>query len=205
MSGETTFRIQNCLERMRDGDASAQDELIRQAMARLERLSRKLYADFPGLQRWVGSDDVLQGAYMRLSRALAASAPDSPRAFFRLAALQMRRELIDLARHYRGPEGAAANHASRGSDQPTPQHRVESTFDPAGLVEWAEFHEAVANLPDEEREVAELLWYHDLSQQEAAEVIGTSLRTVKRRWQAARLALHARLKFDAGSSAGGSV
>ena len=40
--------------------------------------------------------------------------PDSTRAFFGLAAEQMRRELLDLARHYYGPEGEGANHDSVG-------------------------------------------------------------------------------------------
>ena len=36
----------------------------------------------------------------------------------------------------------------------------------------------------------DLLYYQGLTQAEAAEVLGVSERTVKRRWQAARLALH---------------
>ena len=34
------------------------------------------------------------------------------RDFYRLAAVQVRRELIDLARHYYGPQGHGAHHAS---------------------------------------------------------------------------------------------
>ena len=45
-------------------------------------------------------------------------------------------------------------------------------------------------LPDEQRDVVGLLWYGGLSQPEAAEVLGISLATVKRRWQAARMALY---------------
>lgn len=36
-------------------------------------------------------------------------------------------------------------------------------------------------------EVFSLLWYEGLSQEEAAALLGVSLRTVKRRWQSARL------------------
>jgi len=35
-----------------------------------------------------------------------------------------------------------------------------------------------------------------LSQQEAAELLGISVRTVKRRWQAARIALYQALRDD---------
>ena len=65
--------------------------------------------------------------------------------------------------------------------------------DPAVLVEWAELHDHVAQLPDEEREVMDLHWYHDLSQKEVAALLGVSERTVKRRWVAAKARLAARL------------
>lgn len=44
-------------------------------------------------------------AAIRLDRALAEKVPKDASHFFRLAALQIRRERIDLARHYGGPEG----------------------------------------------------------------------------------------------------
>jgi RNA polymerase sigma factor (sigma-70 family) len=61
---------------------------------------------------------------------------------------------------------------------------------PDRLAAWTEFHEQVERLPEEEREVFSLLWYKGLSQAEAAEVLGVSDRTIKRRWQSARLHLH---------------
>lgn len=51
------------------------------------------------------------------------------------------------------------------------------------------FHEAVASLPDDERETVQLLWYEGLKQPAAAAVLGVSLATLKRRWQSARLRL----------------
>lgn len=44
-------------------------------------------------------------------------------------------------------------------------------------------------LPEEEREVVNLLWYEGMSQPEAADLLGISSRTVLRRWHAARLKL----------------
>jgi RNA polymerase sigma factor (sigma-70 family) len=44
-------------------------------------------------------------------------------------------------------------------------------------------------LPEEERSVFDLLYYHDLSQAEAAELLGVSVPTIKRRWAAARMRL----------------
>jgi RNA polymerase sigma factor (sigma-70 family) len=52
----------------------------------------------------------------------------------------------------------------------------------------------VERLPDEEREIFDLLWYQGLSQAEAAALLHVSERTIKRRWQAARLKLHEALQ-----------
>jgi RNA polymerase sigma-70 factor (ECF subfamily) len=197
MSGETTHHIQDCLNRMQAGDPTAQNELLEHAMRRLQHMARKLFADFHGLRRWVDSEDVLQNAAIRLQRALMAATPESPRDFFRLAAMQIRRELLDLARHYRGVEGAAANEVSRADDAPTPTAEGESTLDPSRLAGWTEVHEKIAILPDEEREVFELLWYHGLSQQETADLLSFSLSKVKRLWTRARLLLQAYLNEGA--------
>jgi RNA polymerase sigma factor (sigma-70 family) len=66
---------------------------------------------------------------------------------------------------------------------------VEPSDDPGRLAAWSEFHRQVELLPPEDREVFDLLWYQELSQAEAAALLNISERTVKRRWQSARLAL----------------
>jgi DNA-directed RNA polymerase specialized sigma24 family protein len=45
----------------------------------------------------------------------------------------------------------------------------------------------VARLPDDLRAVFDLLWYQELSQAEAAALLGIAVRTVKLRWMQARL------------------
>ena len=64
------------------------------------------------------------------------------------------------------------------------------TDGPATLAEWTEFHQHVESLPDEDREVFELTFYHGLSQAEIAAMLDISVRTVKRRWQDARIKLN---------------
>ena len=53
--------------------------------------------DYPALRRWVETGDVLQSSLVRLMRALETLKVESPRHFLALSALQIRRELIDLA------------------------------------------------------------------------------------------------------------
>jgi RNA polymerase sigma-70 factor (ECF subfamily) len=119
-----------------------------------------------------------------------------------LAALQIRRELLDLVRHYFGPEGHGRHHdswpgeAGEGSDAPEARVKAGSSFDPARLDGWTEFHRQVEQLPESERDVVDLLWYQGLKQEEAARLLGVSRGTVKLRWQAARLKLHRRLKGE---------
>lgn len=138
------------------------------------------------VQRWSDTDDVLQASLLRLHRALASVQPESVRKFYGLAATQIRRELIDLARSQYGPQGIGAKHDSDGGYA---CNRCEAPVEPVSLAAWTEFHEAVGALPETEKEVVSLLWYDGLNQSEAARVLGISLATLKRRWVSARLLL----------------
>ena len=190
-----TLLIQSYLDRLRDGDETARGELLECAGERLRVLARKMLRAYPRVHRWEETDDVLQNAALRLHRTLGEIAPATPRDFFRVAALNIRRELLDLAKHYFGPLGHGAQHASWGSGDssagaPAPADRGDLSTEPSRLALWGEFHEQIGALPDEEREVFDLLWYQGLNQAEAAELLGVSERTIKRRWQSARLRLH---------------
>jgi RNA polymerase sigma-70 factor (ECF subfamily) len=193
-SSNKTVQIQGLLDRLHAGDESARAELIETACERLTRLTRKMLKGFPRLRRWEQTGDVLQNAGMRLYRSLAELRPASVAEFFRLAALHIRRELLDLTKHYHGPRGPATHHASTADESDSSggaEGQPEAPdADPAGLEGWAAFHTQIDRLPEEEREVFDLLWYQELSQAEAATLLGVSERTIKRRWQSARLMLH---------------
>src|SRR5437773_9471268 len=100
-----TVQLHGWLERLRAGDRTAADELLRAAGGRLERLARKMLRGFPNVGRWAEAGDVLQGASLRLLRALETVRPESVRAFLGLAAAHVRWELLDLARRFGGPHG----------------------------------------------------------------------------------------------------
>lgn len=179
-----TTLLQKCLDRWHRGDESARNELLRHASGRLTRLARKMFRDFPALRRWEETDDVLQNALIRLSRALQEMEIPSVYDFFRMAALQIRRELLDLAKHHFGAHGPAANDAGLA-----PPDAANDTHDPGRLALWTEFHRQVEALPAAEKEVFDLIWYQELPQAEVAALLKVDVRTVKRRWLAARLKL----------------
>jgi RNA polymerase sigma factor (sigma-70 family) len=184
-------RMQQLLPRAVAGDAAAVDALLRHCGDRLTLLTRRMLGDFQRVRRWAETDDVLQNSLLRLVGALRDVKPATTRDFYALATLQIRRELIDLARHYYGPEGLGANHDSRGKDsQLNGAADQDSRSEPSSLAQWTELHEKIGNLPDEEREIVGLLFYQGLSQAEAAELLGISLRTVQRRWHDALCKLH---------------
>lgn len=214
METSTTQHLQSILDRLNAGDDAARDEMINAACARLTVLTRKMFRDFPKLRQWEQTEDVSQNASMRLRRAMESVTPQSVREFFGLAAVQIRRELLDMTRSVYGRKRPSANDGQTGdagpqsrrplvqpggfaggddSTMPTPDVG-EVTNDPDKISAWTEFHEHVEQLPDNLREVTDLLFYQELTQQEAAELLGVDASTVKRRWRDARLKLHDALK-----------
>jgi len=187
--------IEGWLRQLRAGDDQARKELLNCACQRLTHLTRKMLKGFGRVKRWEQTDDVVQNALLRLYRSLAEVQPAGAVEFYRLAAVNIRRELLDLAKHYYGPRGLGANYASiaKGPDQSQAEPAFDQPAagdDPGRLAAWTAFHAQVEQLPAEEKEVFDLLWYQELSQAEAAALLQVSERTIKRRWAAARLRLH---------------
>lgn len=182
-----TSELHDLLEEMRRGDPDARCRVIEHACDRLRTLTRKMLRCYPKVRRWAETDDVLQCALLRLHRSLAELRPESVREFYGLAAVQIRRELLDLVKHFQGAHGIGANHKSDGGR--AAQRQCVDPLEPESLENWSRFHALVDSLPDDEREVVALLWYEGFRQPQAAELLGVSLATVKRRWQAARLRL----------------
>jgi RNA polymerase sigma-70 factor (ECF subfamily) len=153
-----TAQLASCVERLKRGDSAAKDDLLNAACERLRRLTRKMLKSYPGVARWEQTDDVFQNAAIRLCRALKETAPESVAHFLNLAALHIRRELIDLARHHFGPQGAAAHHDTENKQRQTPAlDAPQTTQEPSKLAQWCEFHRQIDALPIEERELFNLL------------------------------------------------
>jgi RNA polymerase sigma factor (sigma-70 family) len=197
LDAQTTVLVQ-LLERMKRGDREARDELVRAFQTRLELLGQKMLRKYPGVGRWVEASDVLQGSLMRLLRALESVEPESTRAFFGLAAGQIRRELLDLARHLYGPQGLGANYASAAADPGSsrPEFDPGDPGDDGDLERWCRFHEEVEKLAAQEREVVGLIYYNGWTQAQVAELFQVNVRTIRRWWESALVKLHRELQDE---------
>lgn len=173
-----TVRMHRCL------DAGARDELLLAVGVRLERLARRMRRNFTSVARFEQTDDVLQNATVRLLRALETIRPENTRAFFALAAQQIRRELLDMARRYRRPH-ESLREMRMALPPGTSESELPERAADRDLEMWIEFHQAVERLPEELREVMNLVFYHGWTQAQIAELFAVDERTIRRRWKAA--------------------
>jgi RNA polymerase sigma factor (sigma-70 family) len=180
-----TTELHDLVDRIQAGDRDAANALINRSAERLESLARKMLRDFPAVRRWEQTGDVLQNALTRLLRTLREVTPDNVAGFFKLAAQAVRRELLDMARHYTGPWNHAANHESLPDGSPSRPHWSAAPAEVRNLERWAAFHEAVERLPDDERGLIELGYYEGLEKDEMARLLGVDVRTIRRRWNRA--------------------
>ena len=165
-----------------DDFEGAWDEVIRYSTQRLLQLTRRMLHNYARIRNWEDSDDVFQQAVMRLFKSLKSVKPDSKPRFFGLAATQIRRTLLDLARKYQDVPGVG-----NADLQNAPSDESQC---PRSLSEWSDFHECIDQLPNECREVIELIWYGGHEQKAIAEMLGLSVPTIQRRWYRAQILLY---------------
>jgi RNA polymerase sigma factor (sigma-70 family) len=200
MSQGETARIHAWVERLHAGDQGALNELIVHFERRLRALTRRMIRAYPLVRSCEQTDDVYQKAVLRLCRCLKEVTPGSSRDLIRLSAVQVRRELLNLARFYRARPNLLHQGETRPGRSPDgPDLESERPEDPVGydggdevflLNQWTEFHEAAASLLEPQREVFDLIWYQGMTFEEVSRIQQVSIRTVRNRWNAARLAIH---------------
>jgi RNA polymerase sigma factor (sigma-70 family) len=184
---QTTAVVQRYLEEL-DGDAPAEPivrALLYRSVRRLQVLcANLLYRGYPRLMQPpvnLQPDELLGAVVERLLKALRFARPQTVREFFALANQHMRWQLNDLAR--RLDNQPAVGELYEGIALSTPSS--VSNLSPNGL----RMLEAVDDLPEEEREVFDLVRIQGMTQVEAADVLGVSNKTVQRRLNRALLIL----------------
>ena len=186
MNEGSSVELQGLLDRLRKGDREARRLLLERACERLRRLAgRMLYGSFPELARRHEVDSVVHETWVRLLQALDKTEPPSVADFFRLAAHKFRQVLLDMAQgERRRAQREVLGLSGADSEGPAPS-AASTSYDPARLALWTEFHEKVAKLGELERAVFEMHYYLDLPQAEIARVLELHPRKVSYLWVAA--------------------
>jgi RNA polymerase sigma-70 factor (ECF subfamily) len=176
---QTTAVVQRYLDELA-GDSPAEPivrALLDRAVRRLHLVcATLLYRSYPRLTQPptnLQPDELLSAVAERLLKAMREARPQSVRQFFGLANQHMRWELNDLAR--RLDEQTVAVELREGM-APAPASSL-SGLTPDGR----RMLEAIGDLPAEEQEAFNLVRIQGMTQTEAAQVIGVSVVTVKRR------------------------
>lgn len=182
-----TVHIQAALDRFLGGDPAGKKELITLSERRLMILARKVLRQFgPNPEETAA---VLNEAFLKLNRALDEVRPTTVREFFALAALQMRRVLLDLARAVgRRGKRVTTDDSEAGFDPADPRKGEQSYADVV-----ADLDAAIDRLADDLKEVVHLHYYQGLTYDEIAKVIGVHPDTVKRMIARAKVALQKHL------------
>ncbi|MFO0880200.1 MAG: sigma-70 family RNA polymerase sigma factor [Gemmataceae bacterium] len=182
-SSFNTIHLHQFIQRWREGDNQAANQLCHSIARRMEELAQKMLRNFPNVRAWADTADIYQGAVVRLLKSLRQLQPASTRDFYNLAAVHVRRELLDLARRFRNrPRPGSGPRIEEDSDLAPPDSKVQSMDD---IELWTRFHEAVERLIPLEREVFCLSFYHGWKQNQIAELIQCDIRTVRRHWASA--------------------
>jgi RNA polymerase sigma factor (sigma-70 family) len=199
----TTAVIQRCLDALKEGTGA--EPLVRDLLERSARRLRLLCASllqrsYPRLTQPplnLETDELLGGVVAGLLTALRTIRPQTVRQFFALANQHMRWQLNDLARRLDERPRAAALAESGVAAPPGSSD--------SGLGQDARrMLEAIAGLPEAEREVFDLVRIQGLTHAEVAGVVGVAVKTVQRRLNRARLLLAEQLADLRPAAPGGT-
>jgi RNA polymerase sigma-70 factor (ECF subfamily) len=181
------------LDQLRQGNRDAESQLMPLVYQELRQLAR-------GYLRAERADHTLQAtalvheAYLRLVGQNDAGWKNRAH-FFGIAAQMMRRVLVDHARAHRaGKRG--------GTDRRTllDSALAAANNQSAEMMALDEALDRLAALDPRQCRIVELKFFAGLSEEETAEVLGISTRTVKRDWAVARAWLFNQLAAGAGAA-----
>jgi len=181
-------QLTELLGRLHEGDAEARDALFAAAYAELHRLARSRLRD-GGRNTLLETTGLVHESYLRFVSAGALRAGDR-RAFFAYASQVMRSVIVNSARDRIAQK--------RGGDSPaltlSTHLGVDIAEDETTILR---IHEALEDLEQADprlAEVAQMRYFGGYNDQEIAETLGISDRTVQRDWEKARLILAAALR-----------
>ncbi len=192
---QTTAVVQRYLNQLGEisGDAAVEPivrDLLASSVNRLDGLcTAMLFRSYPRLTQPplnLQPEELLSAVVERMLKALREIRPQTVRQFFALANQHMRWELNDLARRLDTQARSQMVTESIAAAPPTSGSQLSPNAN--------RILDAIEGLPDDEREVFSLLKIQELTQTEAASVLGVSVKTVQRRLYRSLMFLTEKLK-----------
>jgi RNA polymerase sigma factor (TIGR02999 family) len=174
------------------GRSGALEALVPLVYGDLRRLARaQMRGRSPGGTLETGA--LVHEAYLRLVDENRASWQDR-RHFYAVAAMAMRQIVIDHARRRTRAKRGGGQHITALDDVADPLSR-----DAEQMLDLDRALSALETTHPRMVRVVECRYFGGLSEQETAEALGTSLRTVQREWLKARASLRAALGAEQGT------
>ena len=156
------------------------DELRTIASAQLQR---------DGHKRLLGTTTLVHESYLRFLKNGELS-PEHRKHFLAYASRVMRSIVVDAARrHLSGKRGAGLADATLNTDD-----AVNLSASDEQMIRLHEALEELAGIEPRVAKVIEMRYFGGLEEEEVAEVLAVSVRTVQRDWEKARLLLSSALK-----------
>lgn len=178
------------LDRARRGDAAAEAQLFPLVYADLRRAAEALLRrELPG--HTLEPTDLVHEGYLKLV-GRAGSDAENRRHFIALAARAMRQVLVDHARRRHADKRGA------GVEVRVTNAEAGVDVDFAELLALDDALERLGQRNPRLPRVVELRFFAGLSEDETAQTLGVTTRTVQRDWAAARAWLYKELGEDAG-------
>lgn len=171
-------RITDLLLEVREGHPDAMDRLFNAVYGELRHIaSRQLRGERPG--HTLGTTGLVHETYLKLADQTRVQWQDRAH-FYRVAACAMRRILVDYARRHRAQRRGGELHRVTLDEEATAAERGET------LLALDEALERLAGLNQRLSQVVECRYFGGLTEQETAEALGVTARTVQRDWAKAR-------------------
>jgi len=179
--------ITQLIDRANQGDAVALNEIFAKLYPELRSIARARLRRNAALTL-LETTGLLHESYLRLVK-LGQLNVTSRAHFLGYAAQTMRSIIVDFARQRMAERhGGGKNKAELDTEMPDERH---------GEEEVIRVHDALADLAKADERLArvvEMRYFGGLTEDEVAETMGVSARTVRRDWEKARLMLAVALK-----------
>ncbi|HST46016.1 MAG TPA: ECF-type sigma factor [Luteimonas sp.] len=172
--------ITRMLQRHHQGDRAAFDELVPLVYQRLRIIARGQLARAGQRDRTLGTTGLVQEAYLQLVDEHGVDWQDRGH-FYAICARAMRRILVDAARRRQAAKrGGGAIDVTLEDDLVAIDVESDQVLAvDAALKDLASFNERLAR-------VVECRYFAGLTEEETAQALDSSLRTVQRDWMRAR-------------------